>query len=275
MKVTSIGLHSSNGVEVARLSFRDPRSLNPYVVREIIGLDADEIVPRFYGLSRNHDGKFFDLSLPSREIVLSIFLNPEYGVDDKTYSDLRDDIYKAVSSSRTGIMRLNFYDDDEEKAYIHGLVTKLEYPHFTDLPEIQLTLRCEDPMLRGPKQISLHGRSGSDNTVLDIRDSTAPHGFQFQVTFTVDSPAFYMRDPDIDWQFLVEYQFLKDDILVFSSESSNKGVKVIRGGFDTYLVDKIQHDSIWPVLFPGMNKFMHSVEVKWDYIKYYPTYWGV
>jgi hypothetical protein len=278
MKVTSIGLYSSNDVQVALLSFRDPGSLNPYVARNIIGLDADEIVPRFYGLSRNYDGKYFDLSIPSREIVLSIMLNPEYGEYDKSYSDLRDDIYKSVAASRTGVMGLRFYEGFDEVARISGFITKLEYPHFTDLPEIQLTLYCEDPMLRGPNQISLHGRSGSDNSFFTVRDSTAPHGFQCKLTFTADVPTFYIQDPELDWQFMVEptTNFLTNDELYLSSESGNKELRLVRSNVHSYLVDRIKPESsVWPIFFPGDNKFVHTPQITWNYIKYYPTYWGV
>jgi hypothetical protein len=277
MKVTSIGLYSSKDIEVAILSFRDPKSLNPYVVKNIIGLDADEIVPRFYAQSMNHDGMYFDLSIPSREIVISMMLNPEYGEYDKTYSDLRDDVYKAISSSRTGALRLKFYDGFEEKAQISGFVTKLEYPHFTDLPEIQLTLRCDDPMLRGPVQTSLRGRSNADTSILDVLDSTAPHGFEFKLTFTGNSTGFRMHDKELDWEFLVEPTngFLTGDVLIFSSQSGDKELKMIRANVDTHLVDKISRSSVWPILFPGTNKFIHTPSVQWNYIKYYPTYWGV
>jgi hypothetical protein len=277
MRVTSIGLYSSNDVLVAQLSFRDPKALNPYVVREIVGLDADEIVPRFYGQSVNNDGMFFDFSIPSREIVISILLNPNYGEDDKSYSDLRDDIYKAVSASRTGLITLKFYNGEEEKARLSAFVTKLEYAHFTDLPEIQLTLRCEDPMLKGPTQILLHGRSNMDNSIFEIKDSTAPHGFEFQATFTATSANFSIRAPDLDWEFLVKpsSNFLIGDVLTFSSESGHKQLKMTRGATDTFLVDRIDKASIWPILFPGTNKFMHTSVIQWNYIRYYPTYWGI
>ncbi len=47
MRVTSVELHPANSSDICVLSFRDPTHANPYNVKEIIGLDADEIVPRF------------------------------------------------------------------------------------------------------------------------------------------------------------------------------------------------------------------------------------
>jgi hypothetical protein len=51
MKITNIDLLSSDDTLVANFSFRDPGTINPYIVKEIVGLDADEIVPKFYGVS--------------------------------------------------------------------------------------------------------------------------------------------------------------------------------------------------------------------------------
>jgi hypothetical protein len=276
MRITSIGLYSSKGVEIANLSFRDPGSLNPYIAKNITGLDADEIVPRFYGLSTEKN-KYFDLSIPSREIVLNIVLNPMFGNAEKSYSDLRDDIYKSLAASRTGIMQLRFYDGDEERAVLSGFVTKMEYPHFSDAaPEIQLSLRCEDPMLRSRETVSLRG-SASEISTLEVVDSTAPHGFKFQITFVSWQSSFSIKDPNGEWSFDVnpETGFQPGDHLVFSSETGNKELNMIRTYQVTHLVDKIGKGSIWPQLFPGINKFKHPVGITWNYITYYPTYWGI
>jgi hypothetical protein len=277
MKVTSIGLYSSNDVEVAMLSFRDPGSLNPYIAKEIVGLDADEIVPRFYGLSSNANEKYFDLSIPSREVVLSIMLNPTYGELDKSYSDLRDDIYKALASSRTGIMGLRLYNKGAEIARISGFVVKMESPQFTNAPEIQLSLRCTDPMLKGPEPTSLSSGGSNGSMKLDVSDSTAPHGFKFKATFTSHLTSFFIEDTSSDWRFEVIplIPFENGDELHFSSEAGDKDFHAIQAGSTIQLIDRVTTTSIWPILFPGENHFNHTPEVIWDSITYHPTYWGV
>ncbi len=89
MKITNIDLLSSAGINMAHFSFRDPGATNPYIVKEIIGLDADAIIPKFYGLSQTSSSKYYSLSLEGREIVLSIALNPRFNLGE-TYSGLRD-----------------------------------------------------------------------------------------------------------------------------------------------------------------------------------------
>ena len=64
MRITSVDLYSSTGVLIATLSFRDPASTNPYIAKSIGGLDADEIVARFYGVSKASKQKYYNLSIP-------------------------------------------------------------------------------------------------------------------------------------------------------------------------------------------------------------------
>jgi len=278
MKITNIDLCDSNDKVVANLSFRDPSSSNPYIAKTIIGLDADEIISRFYGVSKVSNSKYYKLTLEKREIVLRIVLNPDFSM--QSYSDLRDEIYKFISSSRTGKIRLNFNEGTSPVAYVSGFVTKLEAPHFTEMPEIQITMICEDPMLRGVKKV-VAINSPTVKSSLKVTDpfSTAPHGFKFNVKFTAASPTFVLKDSATpEWSFTVTplAGFVINDELYFSSEYSNKYLYMIKAGAKIHLADKIQSDSIWPILFPGDNIFKTADELfTWNYLEYYPAYWGV
>src|SRR5690349_10437174 len=119
MKLTSIEIHPENSSDVAILSFRDPNTINPYNVKGITGLDADEIVPRSYGGSGSF--KFYNLSLLNREIVFKVGLNPRFS-DHKSYSDLRDNLYRMISSSRTGKIQIQFKRGTDVIAVISGFV---------------------------------------------------------------------------------------------------------------------------------------------------------
>lgn len=147
MKLTSVEIHPENSSNILVLSFRDPRRNNPYNVKTIIGLDADQIVPRFYGVSGNSTSKFYELSLENREIIVSVELNPNF-TDSESYSDLRDELYKMISSSRTGKVQLQFKNGVEVLAAISGFVSKLESPHFERTQTVQITIKCDEPMLK-------------------------------------------------------------------------------------------------------------------------------
>lgn len=288
MRVTSINLCSGSDEVIIHMSFRDPGSTSPYIARNITGLDAEEIIPRFYYMSDYNKEKYFDLTIGSREIVIDILLNPTYGEYVKSYSQLRDDIYRSIAATRSSIMTLEFFDGQEELARISGFVTKVETEHFSEAPELKLTLRCDDPTLRAPERIKVAYLTETELPPGDpleqniyVSDSTAPHGFRFKATFMAAASYFYIRNvgSEVEWQFQINplSAFEIGNIIEFSSESGNKNLTFYysEGSVFTNIIDRIAPSSIWPILFPGDNSFLYSPEVRLDYIDYYPTYWGV
>lgn len=145
MKLTSIEIHPTGSSEIAVLSFRDPGSVNPYNVKGITGLDAEAIVPKHYKGSGSSN--FYHMSLENREIAFRIGLNPRFSEYD-TYSDLRDALYKMIASSRTGKLQLQFKNGIEVVAAISGSISKFETPLFDKTPEVQITITCDEPMLK-------------------------------------------------------------------------------------------------------------------------------
>lgn len=279
MRVTSVELHPANSEEFIVLSFRDPQRSLPYNVVEISGLDPDVIVPRYYGVSENSGELFYSLSLEKREPVYRIVLNPN--VTTQSYSELRDNLYKMISSSRTGLIETQFKDGDEVLAVISGWVTKVETPQFTNLPEIRLTFKTKDPWLKAPEatEIDVDGLDPSDTHVEDDV-STAPHGGSFSMLLLANTPSLVISDPvNPSWSFVVtpDGGFLNGDIFHITSDPLNKQVYVIRGEDTIYLADRLSARALWPIVFPGDNAF--SVDppeaVEWTAISYFLTYWGV
>ncbi|MET0786864.1 MAG: hypothetical protein ABWY25_09175 [Paenisporosarcina sp.] len=284
MRITNIVLNSNNS-EIANLSFRDPTFMGQYIAKTIIGLDADEIVSKFYSFGLSSKKRFNDVSIKDRDVVMRIVLNPRR-VLNETYSDLRDDLYRAISSSRTGEVTLYFYAGATLVAYLDGFITKFEVPHFSKTAEAQITIKCSNPLMRAVNPVRLDPTDISITNPVVIADSlsTAPHGFKFRLKFTADTTNFVIQDESTpDWKFEIvpgvisgDTGFLTDDVLYFSSEFNAKYLYIIRGGTTYSLVDKIQLGGIWPVLFPGANRFhIISGAFVWEEIEYFAAYWGV
>lgn len=276
MKLTEVELHPHGYSESATLSFRDPARKNPYNVKTIVGLDADEIVPRHYGGANN----YYTLAMEKRDIVVRIALNPRFHLGE-SYSSLRDFLYKLVASSRTGQLHIHFINEGTMVSGVSGFITKIEAPHFNKEPEVQITVSCDDAMLRAMEPV-LVDVSGLDPVLTDIQDelSTAPHGFSFELKFNEPMDSFSISDSsEAGWAFTVTPVdgFLVDDVLHFSSEYNNKHLYVVRAGNTIHMADVIAPDSVWPILFPGSNPFEISdaQDVEWVSISHYPTYWGV
>lgn len=283
MKVTSVELQPANSSNTIVLSFRDPTRANPYNVKNIVGLDADELTPRFYGISGAETSAFYEVALRSRELVFLIELSPNFGAN-QTVAGLRDDVYKLISSSRSGLLNVKFKNGATVVAVISGFVEKLEASHFSKTPEVQITIKCKQPLLRSParENIVLDGFVPVTPAAATILDdvSTAPHGFQFDIEFTGAMPAFTIEDPgDPLWSFEVRpfAGFLTGDVLHFSSETDNKFLTRTRTGVTTHIAESIVAGSIWPIIFPGENNFRCDTpgSLDWVSISHYLTYWGI
>lgn len=280
MKLTDIEIHPANSSEVAVLSFRDPGRNNPYNVKGIVGLDADNIVHKFYGISEDSNSAFYSLSIEDRKIVMSIELNPNFGIGE-SYAQLRDNIYRLIQSSRTGVVQLQFLNETEIVAAISGFVEKVEAPQFEKTQEVRVTLNTGKDLLQAlyPVNIDVTGLDPLLTTIVDDL-STAPHSFDFQMMFTDFVETFSITNPfDPQWIFAVSPVggFGNGDVLNFSSDLKNKQLYIQRGPTVIPLADVIVPDSKWPIMFPGDNPFAcenHTL-MNWVSISYRPTYWGV
>lgn len=303
MRVTSVDLYS-NDSEFISFKLRDAAPNDPYLIKAMIGLDADEIVHTFYGFGASSMERFYNFSLTKREIVMRIVMNPRY-ILNETPSNIRDELYRMISSNRSGAIDVIFNSGGASIAKATAYITKFEVPHFSNVAEVQITLMCEDPLFHGVNPVVLPqypdltdigggplGANVASNPleVVDAR-STAPHGFVLNVGFGESHDTFTLQEKqnNPDWTFKVDPGtiasqdgFVDGDTLHISSVAADKYVKLVRGGTTYDILDKVELDSVWPVLFPGQNEFFcpelfASTDkfIYWTSLEYYPAYWGV
>lgn len=295
MKLTNIALYS-NEAEVANFSFQDPGSSNPYIANAVDGLDASEIVPKFYGIGKVSKRNYYAPALKNRELVVNIFLNPDFSLN-QSYSGLRDDLYKAVSSSRTGQVELRFNNGFITVAAVSGFISKFETNLFDQTPSVKLTIKCNDAMLRAKDLIPFNTLGMGPSITLVNGTSTAPSGLKFSITINQAATTFSIQDTlTPDWEFVVtpgvigaNTGFIVGDILHLSSEVDDKYIYILRdvsGTIQTFqLADKVSLSSVWPVLFPGANDYELitaggaitpgvSGDFSWNELSYRPAYWG-
>lgn len=298
MKLTSIEIRPDNSASGIELSFRDPGSFNPFQIQSVTGLDIDQVVPRSYRATGklpaiSKSTGFYAMSLLKRQVAMKIGLNPRFS-ESESFSDLRDALYRIVASTRTGKLNLLFKNRIEVVAILSGFVSKSENPLFEKAQTVQLTIQCDDPMLRAPEAVELKGLNPTGpvthgdvvvmptSSIATIRDnkSTAPHGFAFIMEILQPLAYIQIIDPeDTTWFFkiLPNGGFLTGDVLHFSSEDNNKGLWMSRSSSTIQLGDSITPNSDWPIMFPGDNAFEFGTPDKLKMLDfwYYPTYWGV
>jgi hypothetical protein len=281
MRVTSVDVYSANVEEPISFSLRGSDPHAQYQVRNIVGLDAEEIIQKFYGFSNSGD-KYYNFGLKPRDIVMRIALNPKL-ILGETPSDVRDRLYRAIASNRTGGLRLHFKSGATTVSSISGYISKFEVGYFNKLPEVQLTVRCGDPMFRAINPVVFDEEDLTVNP-LNIPDtlSTAPHGFVMMGTFTDDSASLTIQDAETDpeWVFQVSPYggFESGDQFYMSSEISNKQIYLNREGSILHLADAIEPLSIWPIIFPfpSVNNFYIEEfdKITLTSLTYYAAYWG-
>jgi len=281
MKVTGVEISSDNA-NIINFGMSDVSSSDKYLVKSIFGLDADEVIRKFYSFASNSTAKFYNFSMKKREIVFRIVLNPNYSINED-FSEIRDEIYRSISSSRTGLINILFRSGGAAVAQISGYFTKFEVPYFSKTPELQITINCDDFMLRGfnPVEIEANVLGNTNHIYVSDSISTAPHGMMFSVEYTAASSYFEITDDlsNKSWYFKVTPigGFLSGDILEISSEYNNRIARIIRGSSVIPIMDAISTDSSWPLVFPGSNEFEAYDKTKFDwlFVSYYPAYWGL
>jgi len=281
MKVTSVEIHPEPATDFISLSFRDLKAATPYNILSITGLDADQIVPRYY--PGTGTSKFYNLSLESRVIAIQVALNPRF-TQNESYSDLRDTLYKRIAYSRSGKVTLQFKNGAATVATIVGFISKFEAPYFEKKPVVTITINCDDPLFKAldPTVIDVNGLNPANTLVSDFV-STAPHGVTFVFTEIAGmgpAGAIIISDPtDPSWTFSVTPNTnpLVNDTLTIISDMGKKDVYITSGGVKTYLAGKITPGSSWPMIFPGDNRFAinNPTSWRWTTISHYPSYWGV
>lgn len=282
MRLTGIDL-VTNDVTVAKVAYRMPNPQDKYLAKNVFGLDADEIVSKFQGFSLNGN-KRYDPKLKSREIVMRLVLNPNYRLDQR-YSDLRDDLYRAIGSNRSGELRLVFRSGGTSIAQITGRITKFETALMTNVPEVQITILCEDPMFRSVARTELTAADLLTTNPVRITDafSTAHHGvyMEFSLSGMSGQTTFSMQDkassPESLFAFKSTIGFNNGDIVRISSEYKNRFLTIERDAVVYPQADVLLSDAAWPTIFPGMNEFFFNfhAQMTWVMISYNQAYWGV
>lgn len=289
MKLTSVEITLPTSSQKCVLSFKHSTASNPYNVKEVLGLDADEIVnQRYLGFNKS---QLSEVYLLKRDIIFLIELNPRFSLNE-TFSDLRDALYKMIWSSREGLAKVLFKNNDESVAAISGTITKFETAQFSESQGVKLTFRCAEPLLKAVNQIDVDV-SHFTSLNLDITDhrSTAPHGFKFQLKMLKNSDNILLGSPgqggvEDSLALLIAGTsidgFQINDMIYGSSEYGNKYLYLMRGIEKIPLIDMIQFNSSWPLMRPGLNTFFlknpdDEVKIisKWMDLTYFPTYWGV
>lgn len=281
MRINNVVLSTVIGSEdLIKFPFRDTRMQTPFVVKSMSGLDALDIASSFAGFSADSTA-YFDKGLPKRTIIMRLGLNPTFR-NARSHSDLRDELYRIISADRTGRIVVNFCLDEHKIAQVEGSITKLETNHFEKSPEAQVTIVCDDGLLRSPTvnniDVSTFGR------VFSVTDciSTAPHGFYVEFNMLAVDNQFTFKSPNSVFSFSYLGNFEKqsltpNDRIKIWSDPRNRDVRLLSNGVEKSILELLsgRMGSNWPVLYPGKNQFELITNAQVVKFEYQEVFWGI
>lgn len=246
--------------------------MNGYILKEAQGLDPPN-------LSSIVDG--FDIygspvmgSVPDkRQIVFKIGLNPRLG---QSYGSLRDELYKFIN--RTVLVDLML--DSLIIAQASGYIQIVDSVHFSNQPDIELTVECEDGEFVSPFSVDIPiSDLNTLEPIINYEDGTAPTGFEFQFNVTANHTGFTISSPANDnMEFNLNYPFIIGDVVTVSTQPRDKRVTLFRASVLYDIAGYVNSGAVWPKLYPGVNAFEWDFAASWmtwATAFYIPRYWGV
>jgi hypothetical protein len=229
-------------------------------VRNIDGLDPVKASVNTSPLGSVDGAAYTGSNVPSRNIVLTIGLNPNW--DNWSYEALRRLVYSYFMPKR--LTRLVFYSDDMPTVEISGVVESIEANQFSTDPELLVSIICPDPYFIALEPEVITGQAvRPEGVITQIQyDGTIEAGILVKVTHVSDPVpsviGIQIGDPAISY-FNVEATVNGTMYFEMSSIPMQKFVQNvgIGSGVITSLLSKaeIREGSSWPILQPGEQDF--------------------
>lgn len=253
---------------------------NGYMLKGCQGLGPPLLIPVVVGFDSS--GIPIWESVPDeRVIVLKIGLTPAL---EQSYGALRDNFYRLIS--RTILVKL--MSDSIVIGQASGFIQRVEPVHFSNKPELEITIVCEDGEFSAPASIDIPlATLDTDEPVIDYISGTAPAGIDLQFTVTANHSAFTISNHaefwhsgtgDVDNEFTVTYPMLIGDIVNLSTHSKSKRITLLRSAVLYDLAGFINAGAVWPKLYSGVNTFEWTILDTWmtlNNASYIPRFWGV
>lgn len=259
------------GLSTVDLPIVGSQPTDPYILTNADGLGPPEVDVSIKN-TLNAGGFYQGRRPQSREVVLRVGLNPDFGVG-QTASDLRETLYGMLTPGYLDYITLNVMNEDTVLAFTTGYVKKLEIVPFSADPEVQITIACVEQYLQAPNLLYVEPPLKSTPVIDNV--GTAPAGFQMTIEFTANLVTWSLTHVSGAKMAFV-YNFLIGDILKIDTRPGSRGIWLTRGLVTTNIIYALTADSIWFMLHGGENVFTSSSNAfNWGDVFYRPQFWGV
>lgn len=193
----------------------------------------------------------------SRNIVLTISLEPDYSVD--TVRELRHRLYQfLMPKSQVSLTFVHDSEEDDLEVTIAGRVESLETALFSKEPAVDISIICFDPDFVDEVVVEIEDETVEDTTEITISyDGTVEAGiiFVLHVDRTETEFTIYHTAPDNTVrQFDFSANLIVNDEVTISMVAGNKYLKLLRASTESSLLYAKSPQSPWIELERGINK---------------------
>lgn len=242
----------------------------------------------------NGDGSSFNSSrIQNREIVITICIN----------GDVQKNRLLLYKYFRNKEWCKIYYKDDLRNVFIEGYVKTLEAPIFVQKQIAQISILCPNPYFKDletivqsiskvikkftfPFSINIDKPIPFSSLELEkvtnvINNSESETGLIINVTFMGTVNKLEIRNVDTGKNFIIDYEFIRNDKLVINCNRGSKSVILTREAVEYNLIPCVQSGSTFFQLGIGDNNFSFLADEGADdilvdiHFKYYKVYLGV
>lgn len=264
-----------------------------YQVTEVSGLNPPNANINTSSYA-NGDGSSFNSSrIPDREIVITVYIN----------GDIQKNRLALYKNFRNKEWCKIYYKDDLRDVFIEGYVQALEVSSFVQKQVAQISILCPNPYFKDVETIvqsiskiinnftfpfSINENEPVEFSTIElekitnvINDSESETGLIINVLFMGTVNKLEIRNVDNGKNFIIDYEFMKNDKLVINCNRGNKSVILTREAVEYNLIPYVRNGSTFFQLGIGDNNFSFLADDGVDdmlvdiHFKYYKVYLGV
>lgn len=250
---------------------------NKYIVKAADGLGPVE-VDVYIANTLAQGGQYQGRRPQSREIVLRVGLNPDYG-SGQNASDLRNELYGLLSPNVTDNILVQLMSNAlTVDMQTEGYVKRIEIVPFSKDPEVQIVIACPEPYFEAP--VTSNWVPSVKNNFIVPNLGTAPTGFILEATFTSARAGWTLRhgDPADGPPYLyTSYTFATGDTILYWTQPGERYLYVRKAnGTEINIIDTMSDASSWLMLHGGDNLFTTShTNFNWGFINRRARFQGV
>jgi hypothetical protein len=226
-----------------------------YSVQKVTGLDPVKatIVSSAFA---NADGEQYQSARrEKRNIVLTLGFETDYITN--SVRSLRKNLYEFFQTK--SYVGLRFYDDDGLTVNIAGRVESFDSDLFSEEPTVDISILCFDPDFVNVNSATFSGSTvaSTTNTVIQY-DGDIETGLvlTLSVNRTLTEFTIYNTGEDSIVRSLdIAASLVSGDVVVISTITGAKSVKLTRSGVTSSLLYGMTTQSDWVEFAPGENHF--------------------